>query len=876
MFLITHDTNAQVIEWQKTLGTNALDFPEYLSITSDNEILVAGNTFANVGTDSNSPARGDLDFWLMKIDNDSGEIIWDEYFGGTGFDLLDVAFETTDNGYILAGYSESNTSRDKTEDSRGGDDYWIIKLDQNRNIIWQKTYGGMDNDRLTTIVETPNGGFLIGGNSTSSDTGDKSELSRGLTDIWLLYLNPDGTIIWEKTLGGSLNDFVDTVLNTTDGNFLIAGSSSSDVGGDKTDNSNGNGEDYWIIKLDISGNIVWQRTIGGNQTDVLNHAININGTDQFLLGGTSNSPISGDKSEPSLFEDAWMVRINNSGNIVWEKTIGTDGTEWLAGVGGASDGGFFLGVMSNGEINGPKSEINRGDRDYWGVKVNSLGEIEWEKTLGGSSSDTPQYVLQSPDKGYVIAGWSDSGISGDKTESSIGNSRDYWIVKIRTCEDEFEASSNTPVCENNDVELSATGGLTYDWTGPNGFTSNLREPIFSAEMASAGTYTVIITIDAFCTETATTEVVVNPAPLLNNLNEILVCDPEDDGLFSWDSSTIIEDLTNNQSNITLEFFDANFDALPNPLPNPLENDISGPMVITVIATDTAGFDCTTESSFTLMPTSEIDNCIVCEGEFSASSNTPVCEKSDIELSASGGITYEWTGPNGFTSNLREPVLNAEMANGGTYTVKITDESLCNQIITTEVVVNPVPILNNLNEILVCDPGDDGFFSWDSSTIIEDLTNNQSSITLEFYDANFNVLPNPLPNPFQNDIQGPVLINIIATDTVGGFNCKTETSFTLMPTSEIDNCKVIVDDFPAFFSPNGDGSNDYWEVSNDISRTIDQVRIFDRYGKLLTTLREGNLIWDGRSNDNEMTESTYWYLAIYKTNEVRKGYFALIR
>ncbi len=600
--LLTGQAYSQVIEWQKSIGSGVVDFPEFLSFTSDNHILVSNNSFSNTNVNSSPLPRGDLDFWLLKVNNEDGSVLWEEYFGGNAFDLLVAAYETPDSGYILAGYSDSSGSRDKLENNRGGDDYWIIKLDVNRNIEWQRTIGGPDNDRLTTMIQTADGGYLLGGDSISSSGGEKSGFSRGMSDMWIVKLDASGNIEWEETYGGSLNDFVDTILIAPDGGYVLAGSSSSNAGFEKGDNAKGIGEDYWVLHIDGNGTIIWQRTIGGSSTDVLRHAINTN-DGAYLLSGTSNSGISADKDEPTQDTDVWLVKLELNGNIIWKRNIGTSGTEWLMGSANASDGGFFLGVMSNANANGPKTENARGGRDYWGVKIDALGNIEWEKTLGGSENDNPQYVLQTPDRGYLMAGWSDSGISGDKNEPSIGPSRDVWLVKLRACEeDAFAITSNSPICSGTTLNLSAEGGVSYAWTGPNGFVSNEREPeISQSEQNQSGTYTVTITVDAFCTELLTTEVVVEAAPPLNELGEILVCDPEEDGFFEWDTSNIENLLLSGVQDVTIEFYDRNNSLLPYPLPNPYSNAVQGPELIRVVVYNNNGLSCGAETFFTLVP-----------------------------------------------------------------------------------------------------------------------------------------------------------------------------------------------------------------------------------------------------------------------------------
>src|SRR5690606_13464170 len=143
--------------------------------------------------------------------------------------------------------------------SRGGQDFWVLKLDSNGNILWQKTYGGSADDFLVTTHQTSDGGFIIGGYSYSDISGDKTENSRGESDYWILKLDPAGNIEWQKTFGGDEYDNFGSLVITNDGGYLLAGSSHSPISGDRTVTRLGFA-DAWILKLDASGTIVWQNS----------------------------------------------------------------------------------------------------------------------------------------------------------------------------------------------------------------------------------------------------------------------------------------------------------------------------------------------------------------------------------------------------------------------------------------------------------------------------------------------------------------------------------------------------------------------------------------------------------------------------------------
>ncbi|CAM2991702.1 T9SS type B sorting domain-containing protein [Flavobacterium frigoris] len=509
IFALNIKTYSQSIEWENTIGGNNNDWSDFIELSKDGNYILGGYSYSNISDDKNENSRGEGDYWLVKIGDISGNIIWQKTIGGNNFDHLTSGKETKDGGYILGGYSSSNISGEKSQNSRGRDDYWVVKLDADRNILWDKTYGGTGVDRLTTIIETNDGGYLMGGSSDSNISGEKNNNSQGMLDMWIIKTDISGNIMWQKTFGGSNSDWVQSIIQTTDGGYILAGSSHSGISGDKTDSSRGGG-DYWIIKINSLGSIIWQKTYGGNNGDYLKSII-ATSDGNYILGGDSFSNISGDKAETTVnnSNDVWLLKINGLGQIVWQKDIGASDTDNLADIRLTSDKGFILGVMSYSGISGFKTESSIGDRDYWLVKLDQTGKFEWDKTIGGDNLDQPQSIVQAKDGGYVTLGWSQSDKSGDKSENKSGL-QDLWVVKLKLCSQSLSASSNSPICEGKTIQLSANGGTNYSWTGPNGFLSTEQNPfILNAALLQGGQYTCTITGPGGCDDTKSTIVVIN-------------------------------------------------------------------------------------------------------------------------------------------------------------------------------------------------------------------------------------------------------------------------------------------------------------------------------------------------------------------------------
>ncbi len=360
-------------------------------------------------------------------------IVWQNTIGGDNEDELNSIQQTTDGGYILGGYSSSGISGDKTEASQGSNDYWVVKLDATgQTIEWQNTIGGSGHDELTTIQQTADGGYILGGRSQSGISGDKTELNQGSWDYWVVKLDVTGqTIEWQNTIGGSNRDELNSIQQTTDGGYILGGYSESGADGDKTETSQGD-IDYWAIKLDATGQTIeWQNTIGGNDKEFL-YSIQQTTDGGYILGGNSLSDISGDKTEASQgFSDYWVIKLDANGQTIeWQNTIGGSGHDILYSIQQTTDGGYILGGYSNSGESGDKTETLKGWFDYWVVKLDATGQtIEWQNTIGGSNKDELYSILQTTDGGYILGGHSESGADGDKNEANQGD-KDYWVIKL--------------------------------------------------------------------------------------------------------------------------------------------------------------------------------------------------------------------------------------------------------------------------------------------------------------------------------------------------------------------------------------------------------------------------------------------------------------
>ncbi|MBK9732228.1 MAG: T9SS type A sorting domain-containing protein [Chitinophagaceae bacterium] len=424
-----------VIKWQNTIGGNHDDYLNVAELTNDGGYILAGKSNSPIGGDKteNCWGPGSYDFWIIKLDA-SGNIEWQNTIGGTDQDELFTIQQTTDGGYIVGGHSYSHISGDKTQNNCSAlfyADYWILKLDGAGNIEWQKTIGGDNEDWFGSIRQTTDGGYILGGVSYSGISCDKTENNVGNRDYWILKLDQSGNIQWQNSIGGSEPEWSCFVEPTFDGGYIVGGSSSSGVSGDKTEAGLGFGDcDIWILKLDALGNILWQNTISGDNHDWLRD-IHQTSDGGYILGAYSESYISGDKTEYLSYEDYWILKLDTSGNIIWQNTIGGDGPDRLSSIEPTNDGGFIVGGTSLSDSSFDKTENNKGHDDYWMVKLDATGDVQWDKTIGGNGYDYFADILQNADGEYLAGGYSSSPISGDKAEAAYGSgTNDFWVMAL--------------------------------------------------------------------------------------------------------------------------------------------------------------------------------------------------------------------------------------------------------------------------------------------------------------------------------------------------------------------------------------------------------------------------------------------------------------
>ncbi|NMH28496.1 T9SS type A sorting domain-containing protein [Flavobacterium silvaticum] len=365
----------------------------------------------------------------------SQDVRWEKSYGGDNAEYLFDAIPSADYGFILAGSSASGKTGNKTQINQGDLDYWVWKMDEHGELDWQKSFGGSGMDMLRSIRTTLDGGFILAGSSDSPKGQDKKEDSRGEKDYWIIKLDAGGGEQWQKTIGGVSGDDLVAIEPTKDGGYLLGGSSESDVKyskdndiiGEKHENSRGS-LDYWIIKLDAKGTIIWQKTYGGQFADNL-RCLSITSDGGAIIGGYSNSPISGDKTAQGFgLGDYWIIKINKDGLIEWQKCFGGEADDQLFSIIQTEDGDYIAGGNSFSSASGNKTSSCRNGSDFWIVKMDPDGNSLWQQSYDFGKADILTSIIENKDGTLLIGGYARSEMEGKsgKEKESIN---DYIAIK---------------------------------------------------------------------------------------------------------------------------------------------------------------------------------------------------------------------------------------------------------------------------------------------------------------------------------------------------------------------------------------------------------------------------------------------------------------
>ncbi len=354
------------------------------------------------------------DLLIAKI-GEAGSLEWQKVYGGKYSEQCN-SLDANDNGLIAVGVTNSNGG--DVSGNHGGNDIWALQLDYNGVLQWQKCYGGSKDDWAERVIKTMDNGYLIVGYTESSD-GDVVA-HHGEKDAWVIKIDAAGNIQWSRSLGGSEDDQITDVKQLNDGTYIMVGSTASsdgDVVGHFV------GSDVWILQLDVMGDILWQKCYGTIGTDIA-HSISITGDGDYFVVGQTNS-FGNDLSGLHGYIDVLAMKVDDKGNMIWQKCFGGKNDDYALSAQTTIDGGLIMGGTSestNDDVND-----NKGAKDFWILKVIGTGELQWKKSFGGSERDEAFEIIQTKDYGFLVAGVTNSGDGDVGTAASMGA---CWAVKL--------------------------------------------------------------------------------------------------------------------------------------------------------------------------------------------------------------------------------------------------------------------------------------------------------------------------------------------------------------------------------------------------------------------------------------------------------------
>jgi hypothetical protein len=401
-------------------GSDVSGWDRSIRHTDDGGYIVSGSIQTGV-----SSGHGAEDMWVVKL-NPAGGILWQKVLGGGDRDESFSIQQTTDDGYILIGSTDSDNTGD-VGSNHGGSDIRVVKLNPSGDIQWQKVLGGSGFDTGRSIEQTTDGGYILAGTTDSDNTGDVGP-NHGGSDIWVVKLNPAGGIQWQKVLGGAGFESGRSIEQTTDGGYILTGVTDSDNTGNVGPNHGGS--DIWVVQLNTAGDIQWQKVLGGSGREESFSIRQMDGGS--ILTGVTDSDNTGDVGANHGGSDVWVVKLNPAGTLQWQKLLGGEGSESGRSIEQTTDGGYILAGTTDSDNTGDVG-TNPGGSAIWVVKLNPAGDFQWQKVLGGNGFESGRSIEQAMDGGYILAGNTDSDNTGDVGPHHGGSA--LWVVKLNPAGD---------------------------------------------------------------------------------------------------------------------------------------------------------------------------------------------------------------------------------------------------------------------------------------------------------------------------------------------------------------------------------------------------------------------------------------------------------
>lgn len=397
---------------------------------------------------------GERDIWIVNIDN-LGGILWERCYGGSETDYPGNIIMGFDGNYYFSGWVGSNDG-DVQSGNHGDYDTWVVKIDASGEIIWERCYGGSGREQASNIKLLNDGNLLISSNSTSDD-GDLPA-HYGAYDAWLFVISPEGEILKNAVFGNDLNNSVFDAIETLDGSYFFTCGASS-TNGMVQGTYHGGMLDVWVVKLDSNMNIEWQMLYGGSESDYGFRGIKELSDGYLFLAQTNSNDgdVSGYHGTPGESTDIWAVRIDSEGNIIWQRCLGGYLSEYSGSLHQTEDGGFIIfgeTKSNDGDVSGNNSWSQ--NSDIWMVKLSAEGELIWQECFGGYGNERIYNgVIQKSDNNWIIAGRADN--NSYDVNCNLHGYEDYWVFEIK------DTTTNIITNEANDYGIKVYPNPAKDY-----------------------------------------------------------------------------------------------------------------------------------------------------------------------------------------------------------------------------------------------------------------------------------------------------------------------------------------------------------------------------------------------------------------------------
>jgi hypothetical protein len=437
-------------------GGSGNDVSEGILKLPNGNTIVYGSSNSPLSGSKNEASFGMNDGWVIMLDQNNSEI-WQKTIGGTADDFIRSAIILSNGDLLMCGTSNSGVSGNKTSINYGSEDVWIIRITQSGSIVFDKSYGGLDTESCGKLMEYSPNRILVLSTSGSGISGNKTAPNKGFTDCWLLKIDSDGNLISQATIGGNDFDSDAEFFKYSESRIDLSLNSSSNISGDKSENSYGL-DDIWMVSIDTNLSITNQKTIGGDASDLGTSILKLSNGNIVVIG-TSDSGISGLKTEQTNGGlDTWVIELAPDFDLIREKTIGSDQDEFIFSSMLFPNNELVVLCSSSSDINEFKTQNNIGLRDIWLYKLNSSWDCVFDITIGSTGNEAAKMMVSESSNSISVVNSSNGSNNNDKTCLGYGEN-DFWLIdfnsslnSIDLISTEYQAFPN-PFSESLTLEL---------------------------------------------------------------------------------------------------------------------------------------------------------------------------------------------------------------------------------------------------------------------------------------------------------------------------------------------------------------------------------------------------------------------------------------